>query len=107
MAATGNTQTEGQVEASAGNTSRVWVGNLAYKSSEQDLRDAFAGMKMYVFFPMLLPNPSVFLLLIHGSHADFAIVVPTLACLNGLDDDKGTPSSPLKMPQMLRRPLPR
>jgi RNA recognition motif-containing protein len=46
MAATGNTQTEGQVEASAGNTNRVWVGNLAYKSSEQDLRDAFAGMKM-------------------------------------------------------------
>jgi RNA recognition motif-containing protein len=46
MAATGSTQTEGQADASAANTNRVWVGNLAYKSSEQDLRDAFAGMKM-------------------------------------------------------------
>jgi len=54
MAAMGNTQIEGQVEASAGNTSRVWVGNLAYKSSEQDLREAFAGMKMYAF-PLTLP----------------------------------------------------
>jgi RNA recognition motif-containing protein len=46
MAATGSTQTEGQADASAANTNRVWVGNLAYKSSEQDLRNAFAGMKM-------------------------------------------------------------
>jgi RNA recognition motif-containing protein len=47
MTATGNTQTEGQTDsATTANTNRVWVGNLAYKSSEQDLRDAFAGMKM-------------------------------------------------------------
>jgi RNA recognition motif-containing protein len=46
MAASGDTQTEGQTDSSVGNTNRVWVGNLAYKSSEQDLRDAFAGMKM-------------------------------------------------------------
>jgi RNA recognition motif-containing protein len=41
-------QHETPVEASPTNANRVWVGNLAYKSSEQDLRDAFAGMKMYV-----------------------------------------------------------
>jgi len=46
MAASGNSQTETQQDGSLGNASRVWVGNLAYKSSEQELRDAFAGMKM-------------------------------------------------------------
>jgi RNA recognition motif-containing protein len=46
MAATGNAQTEASTDASAGNTNRVWVGNLAYKSSEQELKEAFAGMKM-------------------------------------------------------------
>ena len=46
MAASGAVPNEGQNESSVGNVNRVWVGNLAYKSSEQDLRDAFDGMKM-------------------------------------------------------------
>jgi len=46
MASAEPSQTESQNESSAGNLNRVWVGNLAYKSSEQDLRDAFNGMKM-------------------------------------------------------------
>jgi RNA recognition motif-containing protein len=49
MAATSTTQNEGQNESSVANTNRVWVGNLAYKSSEEDLKDAFAGLKMLVF----------------------------------------------------------
>jgi RNA recognition motif-containing protein len=46
MATTSTTQDDRQQSASSGNTNRVWVGNLAYKSSEQELREAFAGMKM-------------------------------------------------------------
>ena len=46
MAATGSTQNQNQNESLGVAGNRVWVGNLAYKSSEQDLRDAFAGMEM-------------------------------------------------------------
>jgi len=50
MADPATAQHEASVEASPANANRVWVGNLAYKSSEQDLRGAFAGLKMYVSF---------------------------------------------------------
>lgn len=48
MATSGTAQNEPHQDtsSSSGNANRVWVGNLAYKSSEQELRDAFAGLKM-------------------------------------------------------------
>ena len=46
MASNNAAQANDTSSSPVGNTCRVWVGNLAYKSSEQDLRDAFAGMKM-------------------------------------------------------------
>lgn len=48
MAAADTVQNEvhQDISTSSGNANRVWVGNLAYKSSEQELRDAFAGLKM-------------------------------------------------------------
>jgi RNA recognition motif-containing protein len=55
MADPATAQHEIPVDASPTNANRVWVGNLAYKSSEQDLRDAFAGMKMYVVFYTPIP----------------------------------------------------
>ena len=58
MADLATAQREAPVEVSPANTNRVWVGNLAYKSSEQDLRDAFAGLKMYVPFCFLVVVPA-------------------------------------------------
>jgi hypothetical protein len=55
MADPATAQLEAPVEASPANANRVWVGNLAYKSSEQDLREAFVGMKMYVAFYWPIP----------------------------------------------------
>jgi len=46
MAATSTSQNVGQNDSSVANTNRIWVGNLAYKSSEQDLKDAFAGLQI-------------------------------------------------------------
>ena len=46
MAASGTAPTEGKNESSGGNVNRVWVGNLAYKISERELKDVFAEMNM-------------------------------------------------------------
>jgi len=92
MAAPGTSQNDSQQDSSAGNANRVWVGNLAYKSSEQELRDAFAGMKMWVFCGHLhlVDGPNIFL-------------VQISACRNGSDADKATLSSRSRNQKMWRK----